>query len=94
MELLGAYIRACGDPDWEIMKTYRAGVRIGVGVDLPRTLEVLKEKVRWRLPEQNPHKVWKLEKESCLGARCRSYSSAQDSAEEVGRVLEDQIDRE
>ena len=52
VRLLGALLRDSGDPDAAIMNTYAEGVRIGVGVKLPRTPAVYDRKVAWRLPSQ------------------------------------------
>ena len=35
--LLGAVMKAVGDPDWAVMKTFAVGVPLGLGVELPRT---------------------------------------------------------
>ena len=35
--LLGSALKAMGDPDWKVMRTYAVGVPLGVGVELPRT---------------------------------------------------------
>ena len=50
--LLGAVLRAIGDPDWEVLKTYAVGVPLGLGVEMPRTPKVPPPKVRWSLKEQ------------------------------------------
>ncbi len=93
VELLGAYLKACGDPDWSVMKEFRVGVRIGVGVELPRTPVVFEEKQKWSLPEQAPHSGWSFDEDTFVGAKCQNYTSAKDFAEEVRFVLEDQVCR-
>ena len=35
--LLGSVLRAIGDLDWEVMRTYAVGVPLGLGVDMPCT---------------------------------------------------------
>ena len=58
VRLLGAALKDAGDPDWSIFGTagpaggYAQGVRIGVGVSLPRTPAVFPPKTRWALPTQ------------------------------------------
>ncbi len=52
VRLVQALLRAVGDPDSAGMSHFAAGVRLGVGVRLPRTPAVYARKTRWRLPEQ------------------------------------------
>ncbi len=52
------------------------------------------EKVRWNLPEQCPSSGWEFEESSFVGARCQSYASAREFAEEVKHALEDQVARD
>jgi hypothetical protein len=52
VRLLQAILRAVGDPDPAGMEHFARGIRIGVGVRLPRTPAVYARKTRWRLPEQ------------------------------------------
>ena len=49
VRLLGGFLRAAGDPDWRVMDTFARGVRIGVGVRMPRTPAVFPPKRKWRL---------------------------------------------
>ncbi len=53
VRLLQAILRAVGDPDPAGMEHFARGIRIGVGVKLPRTPAVYSRKTRWRLPEQS-----------------------------------------
>ena len=53
VRLMGGLLRRLGDPDAEIFTTYRSGVPIGVGVDLPRTPMVFPEKTSWKYKEQD-----------------------------------------
>ena len=40
-----------------------------------------------------PDSGWRFDEENFIGARCQNYSSARDFADEVRRVLEDQVER-
>ena len=42
--LLGCFLKAVGDPDWQVMLSYAVGVPLGLGVDMPRTPEVFPPK--------------------------------------------------
>ncbi len=53
VRLVQSLLRAVGDPDAAGMDHFARGVRLGVGVRLPRTPAVYSRKVRWRLPEQS-----------------------------------------
>ena len=52
VRLIQALQRAVGDPDVGAMEHFARGIRLGVGVRMPRTPAVYARKVRWRLPEQ------------------------------------------
>jgi hypothetical protein len=93
VELLGAFLKGCEDPDWQLAHELRKGVRIGVGVDLPRTPGVFEEKTTWRLPEQRPGSGWDFAEDTFEGRRCENYSSAKDFKAEVMITLEDQTAR-
>ena len=76
VQLIGTMLRAFGDPDWEYFKMLERGVRIGVGVQLPRTPLIFPEKVRWRVPGQesaDPDVVfegtWRANDISAMGHR-------------------------
>jgi hypothetical protein len=47
-----ASLRLMEDPDPDILEQYANGVRIGVGVRLPRARAIFARKTRWKLPEQ------------------------------------------
>ena len=51
IKLLQRLRKLAGDPDVEVMDTYRVGVPLGVGVDLPRTPHVFLAKEVWSLKE-------------------------------------------
>eukprot|EP00974_Lingulodinium_polyedra_P045619 4375412-Lingulodinium_polyedra.AAC.1 len=89
VRLLGVLLHAFGDPDWEVCKSYEVGVRVGVGVRLPRTPLVFPEKVRWNVPGQEDADVAAV----FAGARRDNYTSAEKRKEEVRKVLEDQAAR-
>ncbi len=72
VDLLGAYLRECDDPDWRVKKELRAGVRIGVGVGLPRTPPVFEEKLKWRLPGRPPAAVGTLTRMALSGPDART----------------------
>ena len=50
--LAGALLQELDDPDWEIFRVVEAGVRIGVGVSLPRSPLVFPEKRKWNVAGQ------------------------------------------
>jgi hypothetical protein len=50
--LLKAFLPDAGDPDAAVMDDYAVGVRIGVGVIMPRTPAVYGERTKWMLEEQ------------------------------------------
>ena len=52
VRLIQALQRAVGDPDPQAMDHFARGIRLGVGVRMPRTPAVYARKTRWRLPEQ------------------------------------------
>ena len=52
VRLLQALLKDAGDPDWEVLDQYARGVRVGVGVRMPRTPAVFNPKRKWRLPGQ------------------------------------------
>ena len=93
VELLGAFLEACGDPDFKIMKSFSAGVKLGVDCALPRTPLVFNAKTRWSLPEQRVDSGWEYDSETFVGARCANYGSAEQFKEEVRAALEDQTNR-
>ena len=52
VRLLGGFLEACGDPDHAGITRYAGGVKIGVGIKMPRTPAVFERKTRWSLPHQ------------------------------------------
>ena len=89
MRLIGCMLRAIGDPDWEIFRELEAGVRLGVGVELPRTPKVFPEKRKWSLSSQADA----VPGGAIDGAWRTNYVSAKNHVEEVKKVLEDQAAR-
>ena len=87
VRLLGGFLRACGDPDWQVMQHYALGVRIGVGVRLPRTPAVFPRKRRWKLPEQCDPEAYLTQKsyEACW---CANYKSAAVHLDSVRQMLD------
>ena len=47
LSMLSAVLKELQDPDWRFI----SGVKLGVDVELPRTLAVFEEKVRWNLDD-------------------------------------------
>lgn len=89
MRLIGSLMNFLGDPDWEILKEYAVGVRLGVGVQMPRTPEVFPEKTHWNVAGQataDPD-------ESFVGVTKDNYPSARAFAAEVERDLRSQAAR-
>ena len=88
--LLGAGLRAVGDPDAEIMALYAIGVPLGLNVELPRTPAVFTPKTKWSLREQQ---AWGGEFDKAAhykGATRANYASVVGHAEAVERVLRGQ----
>ena len=50
VKLLSILLSELGDPDAEVFAQYECGVRLGVGVELPRTPAVFAEKQHWNVP--------------------------------------------
>lgn len=51
LDLIGGLLRVAGDPDWRFFPEIASGVKLGVGVPMPRTPQVFEEKTKWRLDE-------------------------------------------
>jgi len=85
--LLRALLEDAGDPDYEILDAYLVGVRIGVGVILPRTPAVYEERVKWRLPEQEALSDESADPE-VEGAWRANYTSAKLLLPQVVKELE------
>ena len=90
--LLGAALKEAGDPDWNVMHQYARGVRLGVGVKLPRTPAVFLRKGHWKLDGQKDPEAYRS-LEGFKGVTCANYPSAHAFAEEVRKTLEDQAAR-
>ena len=78
---LAMLLKEAGDPDWRFFANELAGrgVRIGVGVELPRTRAVFPPKTKWRLPirEGDPEPTWKenyVSSATRIGSRSTSTS--------------------
>ena len=93
IELLHRLLVLAGDPDADAMMLYRAGVPIGVGVDLPRTEAIFPPKVRWSLKEQPEWGGESTKAAGFAGKRRSNYPSAETFAAEVEKVLRDQAAR-
>ena len=89
LPLLWAFLKACGDPDYEVLKSYIEGVPIGIGVDLPRTPLVFPEKHKWSIPEQPLWGGVQGFPSDFQGRWMENYSSAKELSEAVKRSLQD-----
>ena len=89
VSLLGSMLRAVGDPDWQALQEYESGVRIGVGVELPRTPAVWPAKVHWNIPGQRDASA----DDEFIGCTVQNYVSAVGHVDEVRATLEDQAER-
>ena len=92
VRLLGAFLKDAGDPDADVMDTYARGVRIGVGVRLPRTPAIYDRKVAWRLPSQRDPEAAGLDPDPA-GVWNANYVSVKPLRKEVEQELEDQTER-
>ena len=89
VRLLGVLLHGIGDPDWEALKIYEAGVPLGVDSRLPRTPLIFPEKVRWNVPGQED-----ADPDSKLtGVTMSNYASTDLFKTEVKKVLDDQTAR-
>ena len=50
---LQAFLRACGDPDAEVLDAYARGVSLGYKKRIPRAPAIFEQKVKWRLPYED-----------------------------------------
>ena len=92
VRLIGALLTDAGDPDAKVMDTFAQGVRLGIGVRLPRTPAVYGPKKRWKYASQkdphaaglcdDPDGVWQL-----------NYKSADVLAPQVLALLRQQAAR-
>ena len=93
VRLKEALLAAFEDPDAEIFFNYEIGVRIGVGVDMPRTPAVFPEKLRWSLREQEEWGGANPKSLNYEGCTRQNYPSARKFEEEVTAALKDQESR-
>jgi len=92
VRLLAAMLADAQDPDAVGIAGYASGVRIGVGVRMPRTPAVYPRKRRWALPTQaHPELLdeWDFAEPVVL----ENYRSAKDLQKEVEADLEDLLAR-
>ncbi len=89
VRLLQAILKDSGDPDWKGMSQFATGIRLGVGVRMPRTPAVYARKRRWRIPEQSDPDAWK--EQTISGVWRDNYRSAKNQRAEVKRQLEDHV---
>ena len=97
---LQAFLECVGDPDAPALDAYLVGVRLGAGMEMPRTPAIYECKTKWRLP-------WRLPEVECDGDWREvwrgNYISAVDNMEalkrevdkevEAGRMLETTIEK-
>ena len=84
--LLGAFLKSAIDPETDL-PSFAEGVRIGVGVQLPRVPAVYPRKRKWRLTEQEDPEAY-LWYDVAQGADNKNYASAKELAEAVKEQLE------
>ena len=89
---LQAVLKEAGDPDWKGMKWFAKGIRVGVGVRLPRTPAVFARKRKWRLPEQMDRNAWR--EPSTESAWRDSYRSAKCEQHELERQRNEMSERD
>ena len=72
LNLLGAYLAAIDDPDFDILTretdSFTTGVRVGVGCRLPRTPAVFERKLKWRNLDDTPFDPQRENYASAVGA--------------------------
>ncbi len=90
VRLLQAILRDAADPDWRGMSRFATGVRLGVGVKMPRTPAVYARKRKWRIPEQASADDW--EPQTTIGAWRDNYRTAKAQRGEVKRQLDEHVD--
>jgi len=88
VRLLAAMLHDAQDPDAAGIAGYASGVRIGVGVRLPRTPAVYPRKKRWALPTQ-AHPELLDDFDFAEPVLLDNYRSARDLQKEVEADLED-----
>ncbi len=94
IRLLQAVLFLGGDPDYRAIEHFGRGVRIGVGVKLPRTPAVYARKRRWRLEGQADPDFDLLAEREALGEAWReNYASAKLHDKAILEQLEDAVER-
>jgi len=88
LPVLQALLRNARDPDAAVLDQYMTGIRIGVGVTMPRTPDVYEARTRWKLPEQERLGEEGLE-EDIPGAWRANYTSVKLLQKEVVKELDD-----
>jgi hypothetical protein len=92
VRLLAALLADCSDPDAAGLLQYVGGVRVGVGVKMPRTPAVYPKKRRWALPTQaDPDLLHSRDLTQPI--MLDNYRSAKDLVAEVELDLEDLLTR-
>ncbi len=91
VRLLQAILKDAADPDWRGMSRFATGVRLGVGIRMPRTPAVYAQKRRWRIPEQADADSW--EPQSTSGVWRDNYRTAKAQKSEVKRQLDEHVDQ-
>ena len=86
IRLLGAFLKSAGDPETDL-PSFAEGVRVGVGIQLPRVPAVYSRKRKWRLTEQEDPDAY-LWYDDAQGADNENYASAKELAEAVKEQLE------
>ncbi len=92
IRLLQEVLRLGGDADVAGMEHFCRGVRIGVGVRLPRTPAVYPRKRRWRSFDEEAHRRWEEEADGSTAWQI-NYRSAQLQKDEIHRQLLEHCDR-
>ncbi len=87
--LIGAVLRAAGDPDWRVARRYAVGIPNGVHDKLPRTPAVYARKTKWRLEEQRDPDCWC--RPSSGQAWRDNYASARAHADELQRQQDEHV---
>ncbi len=94
IRMLQAILFLGGDPDYRAIDHFGRGVRIGVGVKLPRTPAVYARKRRWRLEGQGDPDFDLLGERAALGDAWRdNYASAKLHDKAILQQLEEAVDR-
>ena len=82
--LLDAFLKQTGDPERDL-SSFAQGVRVGVGVNMPRVPAIYSRKRRWKLREQEDPEAYKSYEE--WGADNKNYASAAELAQAVEEQL-------